>query len=540
MLSSSKIAKHIKAFTENYTDWTDEILIAFTTPLSLFNLMMFHTANRVNHILITLLAWAFSLGVALGQKSNRTEFHTEILRLDSLLFQEGFNKCRTDVLSKIVAADFEMYHDESGPTFGRQNFLHGIEENICSLAYKPYRKLISTEIEVLKSNGEAYGILQNGVHEFYAIEEDQEPYLTSTANFSHLWIKTDAGFILNRVISFNHRTPKDNLDELTNCWDSEGFSFESWLKEHKTPAIGIAILKHKKLKQVSVYGELEQGSPAPYNTIFNVASLTKPVVTILTLKLVENGNWDLDEPLHTYWTDPDVFDDPNSKKITTRHVLSHQTGFKNWRSENESRLLEFDFTPGSDFRYSGEGFEYLKRALEAKFHKNLEELADSIIFKPLKMVDSHFYWTKVVDENRFAKWHDEDGVNSYKTYKNNSASAADDLLTTVEDYGRFAAFILNGAGLSHHLFREMISQQNGQDHSVKMGLGWEILPNLYNDEYAILHTGGDAGVNALIMLLPETGEGLVIFTNGDNGKNLYYELIERYLSLGKIIVGKAE
>lgn len=490
-------------------------------------------------ILTIVLTFVITLS-AFGQEGDEIGIKTEILRLDSLLFQEGFNECNIDVLSQIIANDFEMYHDQSGTTFGRDNFIERIKNNICALEYKPYRELISTDIQILKSNGNIYGILQNGTHEFYAIEEQKEPYLTSTADFSHLWIKKDDEFILKRVISYNHRSPDDDHTKLDNDLFPESFPFESWLKENKTPAIGIALLKNGVLKQISVHGELEPGSPAPYNAIFNVASLTKPIVTILTLILVENGDWDLDEPLHVYWTDPDVGDDANSKKITTRHVLSHQTGFKNWRSQNETGLLEFDFTPGTAFRYSGEGFEYLKNALENKFNKNIEELADSLIFSPLKMHDTHFYWTKDVDEERFAKWHDDKGLNSYTTYKNNSASAADDLLTTIEDYGRFAEFVLNGASLSLDLFSQMVSQQNGNENSVKMGLGWEILPNLKNDEYALLHTGGDEGVNTLIMLLPETGEGIVIFTNGDNGKNLYFELIERYLSLGKKIVGKAE
>ncbi|WP_235299388.1 serine hydrolase domain-containing protein [Portibacter marinus] len=315
---------------------------------------------------------------------------------------------------------------------------------------------------------------------------------------------------------------------------------DTLLKRNNIPAVGIAKINDGKLQQIVVYGHLEQGETAPFNTIFNVASLTKPIVTMLTLQLVESGDWDLDEPLHINWTDPDVLSDINSKKITTRHVLSHQTGFKNWRSENQSGRLEFDFPPGTSFRYSGEGFEYLRRALEARFNTSLESLADSLLFEPLKMEDTHFYWNDSINENRFAKWHDAQGINVYETYKHTTANAADDLLTTIEDYGRFAEFVINGANLSTELFHEMTSRQNGMENAIVMGLGWEILPNLKEDQYALLHTGGDKGVNTLIMLLPRTKEGLVIFTNGDNGKNLFFELIEKNLSLGEHIVGKAE
>src|SRR4051812_38697572 len=80
-----------------------------------------------------------------------------------------------------------------------------------------------------------------------------------------------------------------------------------WLKENNIPAAAVGIIENGKLKYAKVFGELRKGgptqttSPAPANTIFQVASLTKPVVIILTLKLVSTGKWNLDEPLANYW-----------------------------------------------------------------------------------------------------------------------------------------------------------------------------------------------------------------------------------------------
>ena len=95
---------------------------------------------------------------------------------------------------------------------------------------------------------------------------------------------------------------------------------------------------------------------------------------MVTLKLVEDKQWHLDEPLYHYWIDPDVADDSLHKKLTTRHVLSHQTGLPNWRWMHPSKKLAFDFEPGEGYNYSGEGFVYLARALENKFKKSLAEL----------------------------------------------------------------------------------------------------------------------------------------------------------------------
>jgi len=308
-----------------------------------------------------------------------------------------------------------------------------------------------------------------------------------------------------------------------------------WIKEIKVPILALGKIEDYKLSNINVYGYLTDGTKAPYNTIFNVASLTKPIVSMLTLKLVDNGDWNLDEPLCKYWLDPDLKDNVYIKKLTTRHILSHQSGFSNWRWQDDSGILKFNFEPGTSYGYSGEGFEYLRKALENKFGKSLDKLADSLLFQPLKMYHTKFFWDDSIDESRFAKWYDTDGNQSYETYKNKTPNAADDLLTTIEDYGRFAEYVINGAGISKSLFYEMIMQQNGKDDKYKMGLGWELIPNLKGDEYAIMHTGGDKGVNTMILLLPKTGEGIVIFTNSDNGKNVFFKIIEENLSLGKQI-----
>src|SRR5215212_160699 len=167
---------------------------------------------------------------------------------------------------------------------------------------------------------------------------------------------------------------------------------EKLMKENNIPALGIGIIRDGKLKRIEVFGELRKNEPAPFNAIFNVASLTKPIVAMLALKLASAGKWNLDEPLDSYWIDPDIKDDPRHKKLTTRLVLSHQTGFPNWRLLTKSKKLEFGFEPGTKYQYSGEGFEYLRKALERKFKRPLEELASDLVFKPLQMRDTRFVW----------------------------------------------------------------------------------------------------------------------------------------------------
>lgn len=308
------------------------------------------------------------------------------------------------------------------------------------------------------------------------------------------------------------------------------------LDKYKVPAVGIGLIRNYELRQVIVTGNLKKGAPAPYNTIFNVASLTKPIVGMLTLKLVSSGDWDLDEPLAHYWTDPDLSTDPRSKKITTRHVLRHQTGFKNWRYLHPSGKLTIEFEPGTKFGYSGEGLEYLRKSLEKKFGKSLSQLADSLIFNPIGMPDSRLVWDNKVDESRFALWHDKEGNNIYPTAKRTEPNAADDLLTTVTDFGRFCSWVMKGNGLSKKIQQEMITPQVNIAANDHFGLVWEIITIPNSKEFALVHSGGDKGVQTLAILCPISGEGLIIFTNGDNGDQLYPELVSQLLSIGKDLV----
>ena len=308
----------------------------------------------------------------------------------------------------------------------------------------------------------------------------------------------------------------------------------AWMAENHVPCVGIGVLENRQLKSVQVFGELQKKVPAPVNTIFNIASQTKTVVTMLVLKLAEAGQWNLDEPLCQYWVDPDVVNDPLHKKLTTRHVLSHQTGFVNWRIDHPTKRLTFDFEPGTKYQYSGEGFEYLKKALENKFGKPLNELLDSFVFIPLGMKDTR-YWSETLDVSRLALWHDANGEKYETSYKTN-VSAADDLLTTVGDYTTFCLDVVRGGGLSAVLFNDMVRPQVKIKEHYARGLGWGVVTDLPNGEYALEHGGSDIGVRTMAVLLPKSGRGIVVMTNGDNGMNVYTNVIKESLDSGEAIL----
>ena len=336
--------------------------------------------------------------------------------------------------------------------------------------------------------------------------------------------------ILLIMIPFGCQITAQEMSTIELSYDE---NINLWLKENNVPAVGVGTIENCKIKEIKVFGELEKDLPAPINTIFNIASQTKPVVAMLTLKLIESGQWVLDEPLSKYWIDPDVINDTLHTLLTTRHVLSHQTGFVNWRI-NQSKKLTFNFIPGTKFQYSGEGFEYLRKSLENKFNKPLDRLLDSILFKPLGMTNTQ-YWSDNLDLTRYACWHDAQGKKYSISYQT-GVSAADDLLTTIEDYCKFGIDVLNGAGLSKDLFNEMITPQSIVKENNYYGLGWGLVRNLSNGEYAIHHGGSDMGVRTMAIFLPKSQRGIVIMTNGDMGMFVFNNIIKESINVGEEIL----
>jgi len=467
--------------------------------------------------------------VVSAQTEKSSELYQIIKEKDSLLFNLGFNNCDISQFENLVSEKFEFFHDQSGITDSKSAFINSIKNGLCKLNFKPKRVLVENSLEVypLKNNGNLYGAIETGTHHFYAIEKDSTEYLTSIAKFSHLWILENGNWKLSKGFSYDHKDFDKPVNKELLFKDRR--ETEKWLKQKNIPALGIGFIENGRIKQTSVFGNLEQGKPAPLNTIWNVASMTKPITAILTLTLVNQGLWSLDEPIYKYYTDPDVANDPKSKVLTTRMILSHQSGFPNWRGNSLEGKLKFEFEPGTKYQYSGEGYEYLRKALEIKFHKSLEQLAQELIFNPLEMNSTQFVWSKSIETKSFAKWHSATGE-LYETDKYYEANAADNLLTTVEDYSKFMLYVLNGAGLSESLQKEMIADQVRVSLFKHYGLGWWVDEKINtNDDFALVLAGDDIGVHCIAFIVPNSEKALLIFTNSDNGTDAYMEIINQYL-----------
>lgn len=466
-----------------------------------------------------------------------TNFHTQIAqnsplflelkKQDSIFFDRGFNNCDMTYLQKHIDDNLRFYHDKGGFQ-DRKLFLERTKQNICSNPnQKPIRKVIESSLEVfpLYNDGNLYGAIQSGEHQFYIREKNKKDILGGQAKFTTIWTKKDGNWIMSDILSYDHGEPKDS--KITD-------NIQQLLENNHIPTLGLGIIEDGKITQIKVYGTLDGKITAPYNSLFNVASLTKPVTAMTVLRLVSSGKWNLDEPLDKYWMDPYLSKDLRYKKLTTRMILSHQSGFPNWRWEKNDHKLSFDFDPGTKYQYSGEGFEYLRKAIENKFHKSLEDLAKELVFNPLDMKDTGFIWNEKF-LNKMVIGYDKEGK-SYDIVRNRKASAADDLITSVEDYSKFLVAVMNNDLLSDKVFEEMKSKQVKTKQDKYFGLGFEIY-DLGNNEISLSHGGADKGVNTIVFILPKTKQGLVIFTNVDDGYKIYEPVINQYFgTIGKKIV----
>lgn len=341
----------------------------------------------------------------------------------------------------------------------------------------------------------------------------------------------------------NHCKAQQNnpLTQKTNRLDFKSLDAKilQWQKDLNIPNVGVAIIENDKLVKAQVYGKDYTGQPAPEDMLFEVASVTKVVFTTLVLKLVQDGKWSLDEPLYHYYTDPDVAQDKYSKEITTRHVLSQQSGFDNWRWMNPTGKLAFNFEPGTKFNYSGEGMEYLRLAIEHKFHQSLVKLSDSLLFKPLHMYNTSHEWDGKKDFARYSRMYDSEGKEIIKNDYSVQASGAAGLTTTVDDIAKFATEVLDGAHLSKSLYNEMVKKQAIISPNLQQGLGWRVINELPNNEYALEHAGNDPGVASIIVLLPKSKRGIVVLTNGDNGLMMCNNIVRAAFAEGSLIIYKA-
>jgi CubicO group peptidase (beta-lactamase class C family) len=258
------------------------------------------------------------------------------------------------------------------------------------------------------------------------------------------------------------------------------------------------------------------GKPVSDTSVFEAASLSKPVFAYAVLQLVDQELIDLDTPIADYYEYEAIAHDDRHRQITPRMVLTHSTGFPNWRPRGGQ--LTIGFEPGSEFSYSGEGFVYLQRAVMNLLDEPLDQLARRLVFDPLGMTNSSYLWRESF-EDVVALPHGSEGETLRKHRPQaGSGNAAASLHTTAPDYARFVLAVMHGTGLSDSTAAAMLESQIVVDSGVTWGLGIGLQDNAYGRGF--WHWGDNTGYKAYAIAYPEHGVGVVWFTNSENGQSL--------------------
>lgn len=300
-------------------------------------------------------------------------------------------------------------------------------------------------------------------------------------------------------------------------------SFDELIADAGITGLSIVSIENAKIDH-TYYGGIrssETKPPVTRTTVFEAESLSKPVVAFIALRLADEKTLDLDKPLAEYLPYPDAAHDPRYLNITARMVLTHTTGFPNWR--NASAKLPILFEPGTLFSYSGEGFVFLQQTLEQITFKTLEELAWTYVFEPFEMTSSSFVWNSSFAKN-IAVGHTDMGF-ALDKFTPMSANAAFSLHTTAEDYARFMVGAQAGKDLSRSLRRNAVTAQVDAGDGIFWGFGWGLQPTL--DGNAIWHWGDNSGYKSFAYLSPGAKIGFVMFSNSANGMLILHEVFER-------------
>ncbi len=306
---------------------------------------------------------------------------------------------------------------------------------------------------------------------------------------------------------------------------------------------------------------LDPGRGAGDATVFEAASLGKPLFAYAALRLVDAGTLDLDRPLYDYLSVPEA-NNPRMRRVTARHVLTHTSGLPNWR--HRPGPLEPATEPGERYAYSGEGFFFLQRVIERVTDRPIARLLREDVLDPFGMSESSWVWRPEFDA-RMAVGYDEDGkpAEVYAAIGRRAAviaaewrkpieewryedavrtvplinpawpvlpvymvpNVAASLLTTARDYARFLVRVVGSGGLAlGPATRDaMTTPQVRINSALAWGLGWGI----QEDEYGrtLWHWGANNGFRNFVVADPANDRAVVVLTNSGNGPRVYERVI---------------
>jgi CubicO group peptidase (beta-lactamase class C family) len=320
---------------------------------------------------------------------------------------------------------------------------------------------------------------------------------------------------------------------------------------HVTGA-GIAVFHDGRIVYLKAYGlrDTEKGLPLTPDSVMTSASLSKSAFTTLVMRLVQEHVLDVDKPIYQCLPKPlteypayaDLQGDERYKKITLRILLSHTSGFPNWRAFEDDHKLKIHFEPGTRYAYSGEGIDLAQFVVETVTGKSLTALMEEKIYQPLGMTRTSMIWESRF-ENDFANGYDEYG-RSLGPERRHAPNAAGSMQTTLRDYAIFLSAVMRHKILSTvttgkmfmpqvsihsaHQFPSLATETTSGNDAIRLryGLGWGMYSSPYGK--AFFKEGHDEGWRHLALCF-NNGSGILIMTNSSNGEGVFQPLLDSIL-----------
>lgn len=310
-------------------------------------------------------------------------------------------------------------------------------------------------------------------------------------------------------------------------------TLQALAKQHHVCGVVLAVIKNRKLASHHVASGCMPAPALSPDSVFQAASLSKPVFAYAVLKLVAQGKMALDAPVLSYLpqgyrhqvnpiqaTPVNLVSDPRIQAITVRMVLNHTSGLPNWASGP----LHVKSPPGTTWAYSGEGYVLLQRAVEAVSGQPLDQLMAAQVFEPLAMTRSSFVWKGDVAPSLLPGTKANGVARTNVDFK--TPNAAFSLYTSAQDYAKLLVTVLNDGDVIKQITASPVTVD--QHLGLSWGLGWGI--ERVQEETYIWQWGNNMGYRAFSIASVGTGDGFVMLTNSDNGLKLAQPLTEKITS----------
>lgn len=295
------------------------------------------------------------------------------------------------------------------------------------------------------------------------------------------------------------------------------------------PGLAIATVNDCVADEASYYGvaDIETGVAIGPETIFEAASLTKPIFSLIVHQLADEGVIDLDAPLAATFDYPRVTDKEAYAMLTPRIILAHRSGFPNWASDPTDQEtwgdIPFNNPPDTKFGYSGEAYQLLQAYIEGRTGKTLDVLFKERLGARMPMSSL----SSPRDDAMQAYGHDKQGgkEEGRALIAPARAGAAFSANSNADDYGSFLEYLCEGGDLNEDAINAMLSPQSPTDDpDITWALGWGV--QVASSQPIYFHWGDNGQFKSFTAFNPDTRDGVVYFTNAHGGLQLIEPLAE--------------